>query len=156
MTTRFLRLVPAAAVAVLLAACASDGSGMLSTASVTSSSADAPAVTAARPKADPQCVALASQIDALRREGTIDRLEKVAVGKTENVQVKRSALAKQAELNKANVEFQIKCAPRIPTTQEAAAPAQSVVAATAAPAAAKAATKAPAPSGVTVATPKAQ
>lgn len=156
-----LRLTPIFAVAVLLGACASDGNSPFSTASVV----PAEVATPAKAKTDPACVTLASQIDGLRKEGTIERLEKVAAGKGDNVQVKRTALAKQAELNKANAEFQAKCAPKIPASQDAKAPmaAPTVTAAVAAPAAAAAVAKAPvakavtkavaAPSGVTVAAP---
>jgi hypothetical protein len=152
MAFKSLRLLPIFATAALLGACASDGGsgGLFSTASVVPPAQDE-AKMAAKPRVDPQCVTLTSQIDQLRKEGTIERLEKVAAGKSDNVQVKRTAIAKQAELNKANAEFQ--------ASQEAATPTVSPVAAAAvmkaAPAAAKtAATAAKAvPSGVTVATP---
>jgi RecB family exonuclease len=154
MLAKSLRIIPATAAAVLLAACASDtGGGLFSTASVVPPAIEAPSAT--RTKVDPQCVTLASQIENLRKEGTIDRLEKTATGKTDKVQVKRTAIAKQAELNKANAEFQLKCAPRIPTTQEASAPSAPATPAAAA-AVAKVATKAvakvapAATSGVTV------
>src|SRR6185369_16177862 len=52
-------------------------------------------------KTDPMCVSLANQISTLKGDGTIDRLEKAAAGKSAKVQVKREALQKQAELNKA-------------------------------------------------------
>ena len=137
-----LRLTPIFAVAVLLGACASDGNSPFSTASVVPAEV---AKSPAKAKTDPACVTLASQIDRLRKEGTIERLEKVAAGKGDNVQVKRTALAKQAELNKANAEFQAKCAPKIPASQDAKAPmaAPTVTAAVAAPAAAAAVAKAP-------------
>jgi hypothetical protein len=162
MLAKSLRVIPATAAAILLAACASDtGGGLFSTASVVPPAMEAPM--APKAKVDPQCVTLASQIDNLRKEGTIDRLEKVAAGKGDKVQVKRTAIAKQAELNKANAEFQVKCAPRIPMNQEAAAPAAPANPAAAA-AVAKVATKAAAKvapaatSGVTVvpAVPKVQ
>lgn len=95
-----------------LAGCASEGG--LSTATI------APEKTAA-PKVDPVCVSLAAQIDSLRQDGTVEGLEKAATGKTAKVSVKREALAKQAELNKANTEFQMKCGPAIPRAQTAQA-----------------------------------
>ena len=126
------------ALATFAGGCANDGSG-LATASV------APDKVAQAPKVDPVCVSLASQIDTLRKEGAVERLEKAAAGKTTSVQVKRTSLAKQAELNKANADFQAKCGPQIPRAQTAQvtpavapAPATPVAAATA-PAAAKAA-----------------
>jgi hypothetical protein len=165
MAFQSLRLLPIFAAAAMLGACASDGGsgGLFSTASVVPPQEEAKM--AAKPRVDPQCVTLTSQIDQLRKEGTIERLEKVAAGKGDKVQVKRTAIAKQAELNKANAEFQTKCAPRIPASQDAAAPAAAptvspvaaAAAAKAAPAAAKTAAAAAkaVPAGVTVATPAA-
>ena len=43
----------------------------------------------------------------------------LSAGKSANVQVKRASLAKQAELNKANSDFQAKCGPPIPRAQTA-------------------------------------
>lgn len=121
--------------------CANDGSNGLSTASVAPEK-----VAVAAPKVDPACVSLASQIDTLRKEGAVERLEKAAAGKTSSVQVKRASLAKQAELNKANADFQAKCGPQMPKAQTAqAAPAAAQVApvaATATTAATNAATAA--------------
>jgi hypothetical protein len=145
------------AVAVLAAGCAGgDMPSLMSTASVAPAAEDVAPKRESRVSAE--CVTLANQIQALRSDGTIDRLEKSAAGPGANVQVKRTAVAKQAELNKANADFQTRCAPRIPTSTTAAvspasAPAATVAAA-AAPATAKAAAKAAVPSGVTVATPK--
>jgi hypothetical protein len=92
-----------------------DNNNLLSTASV------APDKTVVAAKVDPACVALSNQIDALRAEGSVERLEKAAAGKTSNVQVKRTSLAKQAELNKAYADFQTKCGPQIPKAQTAQA-----------------------------------
>ena len=127
-------------VAGALAGCANDG--VLGTSSNLTTAAVTPA---AAPKVDPACVTLAAQIDTLRKEGTIDRLQQAADGKSASVQVKRTALAKQAELNKANAAFQAKCgtiAPSSSTAAAAAAPAP--VAKEAAAAAAKPAAAAPA------------
>jgi hypothetical protein len=118
-----------------------DGNNFLQTASV---AAPAAAKVAMAPKADPACVSLASQIDTLRKEGGVERLEKAATGKGANVQVKRATLAKQVELNKANADFQTKCGPAIPVQQSAQAAPQAAPAA-AQTAAAQAATKAAAP-----------
>lgn len=117
--------VPAALlVAASLAGCASDGSGFLSTASI----ADQKSATAAA-KPDPACVTLAAQIETVRKEGAVDGLEKAAAGKTATVQVKRAALAKQAELNKLNTEFQAKCSSMKPTTAQAPTAQQTASAA---------------------------
>lgn len=99
--------------ALLAAGCSSDGT-TLSTASV------APNQVAAAPKIDPACMTLASQIETLRAEGTPERLEKAAEGKSASVQIKRASLVKQAELNKANADFQMKCGPKLPKAQTAA------------------------------------
>ncbi len=77
-------------------------------------------------KVDPACVSLASQIEALRKEGAVERLEKAADGKGSSVQVKRTSLAKQAELNKANADFQMKCGPKIPAQTAQTTPAAPV------------------------------
>ncbi len=140
MTSRFTTSFAAAVLAGALGAgCANDGN--LSTAGIS------PEKTAAQQaaKIDPVCVSLASQIDTLRKEGAVERLEKAAAGKGSSVQVKRTSLAKQAELNKANADFQMKCGPKIP-------PAQSAQTAPAAPAATTAAAAQVAP----IAAPSAQ
>jgi hypothetical protein len=123
-------IVPAALlVASALGGCAADGSGFLSTASITDQQVAA--------KTDPACTALASQIEAIRKDGAAERLEKAATGKTATVQVKRATLAKQTELNKLNTEFQAKCSTVKPTIaqapvapQDAATPVQQTASAT--------------------------
>lgn len=101
------------AVIVLSAAvaCGCSSTGDLSTAALIDG---APAA-----KPDPACVALANQISSLRSDGAIERLEKASDGKTKNVQVKRESLLKQAELNKANQDFQTRCGPKLLNTQVA-------------------------------------
>lgn len=112
----------------MLGACAGDG-GSLFGANETAS------VTPPPPKVDPACVALTSRIDALRKEGVTDRMEKAAAGKGATVNVKRASLAKAAELDKANAEFQAKCSTITPRPQTAqAVPAAAAAAATPAPA----------------------
>ena len=108
----------AAALAAALAGCSSDGSGLFSTGSLNSTAAVAPepAKKAPEPKFSQACVSMATQIENLRKEGTVDRLEKAAAGKSENVQVKRASLSKQTELNKANADFVAKCGPALPRT----------------------------------------
>lgn len=103
----------------LTCGCAENGNFGLSTQSL------GPDKTAA--KTDPACVSLASQINTLKGDGTIDRLEKAADGKTVKVSVKRSALQKQAELNKAYADFQTRCGPKVPA--QATAQAQPAAAA---------------------------
>lgn len=89
-----------------------------------------------KPKVDPACVTLASQIDALRKEGAADRVAEAAKGKGATVSVKRESLAKVTELNKANAEFQAKCGTVAPA-------AATLTPATPAPAPAKAVSSAP-------------
>lgn len=72
-------------------------------------------------KVDPACTSLASQINTLKGDGTIERLEKAADGKGTKVSVKRTALQKQAELNKAYADFQTRCGPAVPSTTAAQA-----------------------------------
>lgn len=157
MTLRFKTSIAAAVLAGALGAgCANDGN--LSTAGISPEKA---AMQQAA-KVDPACVSLTSQIDTLRKEGAVDRLEKAAEGKGASVKVKRATLVKQAELNKANADFQMKCGPKIPAAQSAqtapAAPASAPTSATAnaaaapvAPIAAQAAATAAAPSTQAVA-----
>lgn len=128
MTPRILRSMGVLAVAALAAGCSADGNLPLSTASV------APEKSTVAAKIDPACVALSSQIDGLRNEGSVERLEKASAGKSSSVQVKRASLAKQAELNKAYSDFQTRCGPKIPgaqTAQAASQPGQTAAAQTA-------------------------
>ena len=127
MKSRTIALV-IAATGLLAGGCANDNTA-LSTASVTAEKLAAQS----QPKVDPVCMSLASQIDTLRKEGTVERLEKAAAGKSSSVQVKRTALAKQTELNKANADFQTRCGPALPKASSAqAAPAPAATVATAA------------------------
>ena len=104
--------------------CAVDGAGN----PLTTSAVVAPEKTAAA-KIDPACATLTSQIETLRKEGAVERLEKAAEGKGQSVQVKRASLAKQAELNKANADFQAKCSTQVPKAQSAqASPAAATTA----------------------------
>jgi len=111
----------------------------------------------AKASVDPACTTLATQIETLRKEGAVARLEKAADGKTQSVSVQRAALAKQSQLNKANADYMAKCGTAQPVSTVAAAPAAAPAAAAtpakaATPAAQAAAAKS---SGVTVAAPAA-
>ena len=135
------------ALAALLAGCSSDG-GMLGSSLTTSSVDPAKAATAAAPKLDPACVALTAKIDALRKDGVTERVEKVSTGKTSTVSVKRESLVKLTELDRANSDYQSKCSAPGLAKPMPVAPAAAVVApaakvantATAAPAVKKAVT----------------
>lgn len=107
MKSNFSSLTTAAALAALLAGCSSD-SGILGS-SLTTSSVDAAKTAAVVQKTDPACVALTAKIDALRKDGVTDRVEKASTGKTSTVSVKRESLAKITELDKANFEYQTRC-----------------------------------------------
>lgn len=126
MMKAYTRLLPVIALGAALAGCASeDMGGLFSTASIAPPApAVAPAAAATAPKVDTACLQLSGQIDQLKKDGTIEKLEKVAAGKTTSVQVKRAAIAKQAELNKVNAEYIAKCGPSAART--AAAPAATV------------------------------
>jgi hypothetical protein len=116
-------LAALSAVSMFAAGCASDS------AAPTTSSISEPA------KVDPACVSLAAQIDQLSKEGTPDRLAAASSGKSATVPVKREALAKQAQLNKANADFRARCATITPRPQQQAAAVGAPPAAAAAPAA---------------------
>jgi hypothetical protein len=134
-TIRRPALLAALALAAVAGGCANDSPSFFTTGSLS----EPAAVTKA--SLDPACVTLASQIDGLRKEGTVERLEKAADGKTSTVTVQRASLTKQAQLNKANADFIAKCGPTLSKSTVAAA---TVPAAAAAPAAAALATTAPA------------
>jgi hypothetical protein len=155
--SRFIFRLAPVAVALALGACANDSMpNLFQTASVAPPVAEAAATPSRASRVDPACLALANQIDTLRKDGSIERLEKVAAGKGDNVQVKRASVAKQAELNKANAEFQTKCGPKLPQQAVAPAvpatpavgPAPVTAAVVAAPAVKAAAAKAAAPAAV--------
>lgn len=116
MVHRFTGPALAGITSLLAAGCAGDN-GILTTSSVGA----APAVTkVAAPRVDPACVALTARIDALRKEGFVERVEKASAGKSASVTVKRESLAKMAELDKANAEFQSRCATLTPPGASAA------------------------------------
>ncbi|MDX2289634.1 MAG: hypothetical protein NW217_12535 [Hyphomicrobiaceae bacterium] len=135
MNPRALAAVVLAVSAVAVGGCASDGSLSLATGSLQDQAA------AKTPRIDPACVALMARIEELRREGTPQRIEKVSSGKGATVSVKREALARMTELDKANGDFQNKCS----TLAAASTPAQTAAAAPAAAAAAAPAAGAAAP-----------
>jgi hypothetical protein len=116
----------AAAIAVVLAAglgaCSNDtGKNFFTTGSLGEPTEAAAAPVAAK-VASPECVALAAQIDKLRQDGSVDRLEKAAVdGKSSNVSVKRATLQTQSQLNKANADYITKCGPALPKPSVTAA-----------------------------------
>lgn len=103
---------------VLLAGCAGEGNdGLFTTGALGTSQPTA----AAEPKVDPACVALTARIDALRKEGVAEKVEKASLKK---YKMTHADLTKADQLNKANADFQSRCtspAPK-PTTAQSASP----------------------------------
>lgn len=137
MLARSTLIASVAAVTAFLAGC-SDTSSLFgnSANNLTTASVAAPALAAA--KTDPACPGLASQMDALRKEGIADKVEKAAAKK---YKMTVAELGKADQLNKLSVDFQGKCSnfkPVIAATP-AVTPAAVASVAKAAPAAAKAA-----------------
>lgn len=91
-------------VSVLIAGCAQDGT--LAPSGINTASVEQHAPAAQTAKANPACVTLVSQIEALNKDGTADKVAKAAAKK---YKLKTTDVAKADELNKANAEFQAKC-----------------------------------------------
>ena len=72
------------------------------------------------PKVDPACTALTAQIDALRKEGVAEKIEKASLKK---YKMTTADLAKADQLNKSNTDFQTKCTSYKPSVAAVAAPA---------------------------------
>lgn len=134
----YSKLIPALLLGTSLAlgGCAADGSSLLTTGSLGGGETQ---VAANSERISPECMALMTKIQELRQEGTPERVEKISSGKSSTVNIKRSALAKLTELDKANSEFQLKCSKMAPAATTAAATQPAVKTAAAAPAAASAA-----------------
>ena len=114
---------------LLLAGCAADGSPNFFTTGAlgTSETAAAP-----ESKVDPACVALVSRIEALRKEGVAEKIEKAA---TKKYKMTNADLAKADQLTKANADFQVRCSTIMPKPMSAQAPSSATVADVAPPAA---------------------
>lgn len=125
MKVKTIAAASAIAAAIALSGCANDGSLALSTGSINDTSAKPVAQ-----RVDPACVALMARIDDLRREGTPERIAKVATGKTKTASVKREALARMTELDAANADFQQKCSTLAAPKSTAAQPAKTAAVAT--------------------------
>lgn len=102
-----------------LPACSNTGG--LTGSSVTTSSINNQQA-ANKPAIDPACVTLVSKIDSLRKDGITDRVEKVGAGKSKTVSVYRASLARMAELDRANAEYQLRCGKLKPATARLAPP----------------------------------
>lgn len=136
-----MRHVPISLLAgtVLLAGCSSDGT-FLGSPITTGSIQQAE-------KIDPACVSLTAEIQGLMDEGVAEKVEKAASSK---YRLKKADLAKADRLNKANAEFQDRCA--LNPTKPAETTAQANSAESAGQNVAAAAAK-PADTGTTAAPP---
>jgi hypothetical protein len=116
---------------LVLAGCAEGGDNIFTTGSLSGQAT-------AAAKVDPACVQLASSIEALRKEGIPDKIEKAAAKRYKMTQ---ADLKKADQLTKTNADFQGRCStvPRTTTTAEAPPPATEKTAKAAAPKKAKAA-----------------
>ena len=106
-----------AAGSALLAGC-SDTSSMFGNNSANLTTASVAPVSAS--KADPACTALTAQIDALRKEGVPEKIEKASLKK---YKMTTADLAKADQLNKSNADFQTKCTSYKPSVAAVSAPA---------------------------------
>jgi hypothetical protein len=97
---------------VALAGCAGDGGDSFFTTGALGTQAAAPEA-----KVDPACVTLASRIDALRKEGIADKIEKAA---TKKYKMTQTDLNKADQLTKANADFQFRCSTIMPKSAAAA------------------------------------
>ena len=102
---KFVACTTTVILAATLAGCAADGS--LETSSLSGQQAA---------KVDPACAALVTHIEELRRDGIAEKIEKAA---NKKYKMTNADLVKADQLNKANGDFQAKCAPQ--PTQAAAA-----------------------------------
>ena len=98
--------------AVLLAGCSGDGA-LLGSPITTGS---------IQPAIDPACVKLTAEIDGLMKEGVAEKVEKAAANK---YRLKKADLVKADRLNKANAEFQNRCALNPTRSAETSAEAKS-------------------------------
>src|SRR5262245_58029248 len=94
-------------VAGVLAGCAGEGGDLFTTGALG---------TSAEAKLDPMCVSLASRIEALRKEGIAEKIEKAAAKKYKMTQ---SDLNKADQLTKANADFQLRCSTVMPKSATA-------------------------------------
>jgi hypothetical protein len=86
---------------VWLSGCAGDGADNFFTTGAIGSPGQS-----AEAKVDPVCTNLAGRIDALRREGIADKIERASLKKYKMTQ---ADLAKADQLTKADAEFQARC-----------------------------------------------
>jgi|SRR5688572_4862956 hypothetical protein len=117
-------LAVTASLALMLGGCANDGSSTFGS-NLFGASSTTTASIPEKPRTDPACFSLTSQIDTLKKEGVAEKIEKAAAKK---YKMTAADLNKAAQLNRANAEFQTKCSTL--TTTAAASPAATETAAT--------------------------
>jgi len=140
MKTRLLSIPALMLCSALVAGCAGDQMSSIFGGGETAS------IAPPQPKVDPACVSLSAKIEELRKEGITEKVQQASAGKGATVSVKRASLAKMAELDKANADFQAKCSTITPKQQTAqAVPAASAAAAAPSAAVKPAASAKPAP-----------
>jgi len=125
MSFRSIAIASLATLPILVSGCA-DNQSLLGNSSSNLTTAAVPAT----PKIDPACSGLASQIDALRKDGIADKMDKATQKKTK-VSLTATETAKADQLNKANFEFQAKCSNFKPSVATAAPSPVATVPATA-------------------------
>jgi len=114
-----------ASLAVMLGGCANDGSSTFGSNLFGASSSTTTASIPEKPRTDPACFSLATQIDTLKKEGIADKVEKAAAKK---YKMTAADMGKAAQLNRANADFQAKCSTL--TTTASASPAATDAATT--------------------------
>ncbi len=117
-------LAVTASLALMLGGCANDGSSTFGS-NLFGASSTTTASIPEKPRTDPACFSLTSQIDTLKKEGIAEKVEKAAAKK---YKMTAADLSKAAQLNRANAEFQTKCSTL--STTAAASPATAETATT--------------------------
>ena len=110
-------IVLALTATLALAGCAGDGGGLSTASLLTPDPEPAKVERVSQPRVDPACVTLTSQIDALRREGIADKVEKAAQKKHK---LSPAEITKADQLNKVNADFQMKCSTITPRSTQTA------------------------------------
>src|SRR5262245_16790136 len=107
---------------LLLAGCSGENTDGIFTGSLAANN-NVQANAAPEPKVDPACVSLIARIDALRREGITDKIEKAAA---KRYKMTSSDLGKVDQLTKANTDFQMRCSTITPSVNAAYPPPPAV------------------------------
>src|SRR5262245_22246867 len=102
---------------LFLAGCSGEGTDGIFTGSLSNNNVQNTA--APEPKVDPACIGLVSRIDALRREGIADKIEKAAA---KRYRMTQADLTKADQLTKANAEFQMRCSTLAPSINASVPP----------------------------------